>query len=140
MAVTRTFKGSASPGWGYYAYIEDGELVVGESWPREGGDLFRGSYSCLPEHILEELNKQAPKLYKSITTYFENHTEKPLFRFTRGQWVEVKLPFGNPEDPDTPGFKAQVILREMKDGEPKYRLKNFTGWWPENTLQEVNRG
>lgn len=24
-------------GYGYFAYIEDGQLVIGESWPREGG-------------------------------------------------------------------------------------------------------
>lgn len=42
MARTHTFKGSTDA-YGYYAFIENGELVIGENWPREGGDTYRGS-------------------------------------------------------------------------------------------------
>lgn len=36
MARTHTFKGSLKNGYSHYAFIEDGLLVLGESWPHEG--------------------------------------------------------------------------------------------------------
>ena len=42
MAVTHRFTGRVNR-YGYYAYIEDGLLVVGEDWPREGGTIYKGS-------------------------------------------------------------------------------------------------
>jgi hypothetical protein len=70
MARTHTFKGSASAGYGYFAYIEEGQLVIGEDWGREGGILYRGSYRDAKSY-LNILKKNAPKLYNSITKYFD---------------------------------------------------------------------
>lgn len=74
MAITHTFKGSKGGGrYGYYAYIEDGLLVIGEDWPREGGTIYKGSYAD-SKSILGLLKKQEPKLYKGIVEYYkENH-------------------------------------------------------------------
>lgn len=69
MARTHTFKGSASAGYGYAAFIEDGQLVIIEDWGRDGGVLYRGSYRDAGEY-LAILHKNAPKLYKSITQYY----------------------------------------------------------------------
>lgn len=69
MARTHTFKGSASAGYGYFAYIEEGQLVIGEDWGREGGILYRGQYRDAGEY-LARLHENAPKLYKSITQYY----------------------------------------------------------------------
>lgn len=74
MARTHTFKGS-SEAYGYYAFIEDGELVIGEHWPREGGDTYRGSYAGATKQ-LEELKREAPKLFNSITKYYEEHKDQ----------------------------------------------------------------
>lgn len=71
MARTHTFKGSASAGYGYFAYIEDGQLVIGEDWGREGGILYRGPFSCKDaDRYLHMLQKKAPKLYSSIIQYY----------------------------------------------------------------------
>jgi hypothetical protein len=71
MARTHTFKGSASAGYGYFAYIEDGQLVIGEDWGRDGGILYRGPFSCKDvDHYLHMLQKNAPKLYNSIIQYY----------------------------------------------------------------------
>ena len=70
MARTHTFKGSASAGYGYFAYIEEGQLVIGEDWGREGGILYRGSYRDAKSY-LNMLKKNAPKLYGSITKFFD---------------------------------------------------------------------
>ncbi|MBQ9700360.1 MAG: hypothetical protein IJV71_07035 [Lachnospiraceae bacterium] len=69
MARTHTFKGSATAGYGYAAFIEEGQLVITEDWGREGGVLYRGSYRDAGEY-LARLHKNAPKLYKSITEYY----------------------------------------------------------------------
>jgi hypothetical protein len=67
MAITRHFKGC---GANYFAYIEDGQLVLGEDWGREGGVTYRGPYSTAG-HELAELKTRAPKLYNSIKKYYE---------------------------------------------------------------------
>jgi hypothetical protein len=72
MAITHTFKGSCRKGFGYYAYIEDEELVIGENWPREGGETYRGSYANA-YRALRNLEKEAPALFKSITEYYAKH-------------------------------------------------------------------
>ena len=76
MAITYTFKGSKGlSSYGYFAYIENGELVIGENWPREGGETYRGSYANA-EGALRILEKEAPTLYTNIVRYYEEHKEK----------------------------------------------------------------
>lgn len=76
MAITRHFKGSTdSYGYGYFGYIEDGQLVIGENWPREGSVTYRGPYATAG-HELAELMTKAPKLYSSITKYYAEEAKK----------------------------------------------------------------
>lgn len=75
MARTHTFKGSASAGYGYAAFIEDGQLVITEDWGREGGILYRGTYRD-SEKYLNKLAVQAPKLFSSITKYYAEEAKK----------------------------------------------------------------
>lgn len=81
MARTHTFKGSASAGYGYAAFIEDGQLVITEDWGREGGVLYRGPYEHCPTHTLRQLSD---KLRNSIVDYYtakkEEATEEPVTR------------------------------------------------------------
>lgn len=73
MAITRTFKSNKDIyGNGYYGYIEDGQLVLGEEWPHEGGITYRGSYSDAKKH-LEGLKAKAPRLYNDIEKYYTLH-------------------------------------------------------------------
>ena len=77
MARTHTFKGSASTGYGYFAYIEDGQLVIGEDWGREGGILYKGPFDCKDaEKHLATLRKNSPKLYESILRYYAKEGAK----------------------------------------------------------------
>ena len=89
MAITYTFKGSKGGGrYGYYAYIEDGLLVIGEDWPREGGEIYRGSFVNAFD-ALEVLRKNEPKLFNSITEYYKENPEKDIIDPV--VWVENKL-------------------------------------------------
>lgn len=75
MARTHTFKGSASAGYGYAAFIEDGQLVITEDWGREGGILYRGTYRD-SEKYLNMLRVNAPKLFNGIVQYYSEEAKK----------------------------------------------------------------
>ena len=70
MAVTKTFKGSTR-GRGYSAFIESGDLFICYSNPSEGGEIYRGSYENAKKP-LAMLKKEAPVLYRSIASYYED--------------------------------------------------------------------
>lgn len=75
MASIYTFKGSKGGGrYGYYAYLKDGLLVVGEDWPHEGGDIYKGTYANA-KSVLALLKKEEPKLYKGIVEYYTENPE-----------------------------------------------------------------
>lgn len=74
MAITHMFKGSKGfDSYGYYGYIENGQLVLGESWPREGGETYRGSFEGVPESYVRELEQKAPTLIAHIRRYMQEH-------------------------------------------------------------------
>lgn len=75
MAITHTFAGSkAGRDYGYYAFIENGELVIGEDWPHEGGEVYRGTFFNA-SRAMRTLEKENVKLYNSIRKYYEQHPE-----------------------------------------------------------------
>ena len=75
MARTHTFKGSATAGYGYAAFIEDGQLVITEDWGREGGVLYRGPYQHA-QMVMSKLRAHAPKLANSIDAYYFDEAKK----------------------------------------------------------------
>ncbi len=78
MAITYTFKGGKDLyGYGYFAYIEDGQLVIGEHWPREGGVTYRGTYRDAGK-ALTDLKKNAESLYNHIIKYYEEKLKEDL--------------------------------------------------------------
>lgn len=76
MARTHTFKGSTES-WGYSAWIEDGQLVICESWPHEGGIIFRGGYKDATPYLNEMLSRDpgSKKLHDAITKYYSDDEE-----------------------------------------------------------------
>ena len=61
-------------GYGYFAYIEDGQLVIGENWPREGGITYRGTYRDATER-LQKLKTEDELLWQNIELYYSIHKE-----------------------------------------------------------------
>ena len=73
--MTFTFKGSKGINdWGWFAYIEDGVLCIGESTPHEGGILYNGEYKGDKTPYLNEIKRDNIRLYNSIVKYFNEHT------------------------------------------------------------------
>ena len=58
---------------GFYACIENNELVIGEDRWREGGVLYRGEYRGENTPYLNEIKNENVKLYNSIVKYFKEH-------------------------------------------------------------------
>lgn len=78
MKIKHTFKGSkGANGYGHFAFIdgETNELVIGESWPHEGGEIFRGTYEVAAQRTLKTLAKEAPTLANSIVAYYAEHLQ-----------------------------------------------------------------
>lgn len=61
-------------GYGYYAFIEDGQLVICEHWPREGGETYRGTYREATARM-ERLKKEDELLWQNIEFYYSKHKE-----------------------------------------------------------------
>ena len=105
MAITYTFKGGRGiHGYGYYAYVEDDQLVIGEDWPREGGDTFRGNIRDATK-ALEELKKEAPALYDNITKYYEDELKNIADEDTQ---LKQKLSYD--DKTKTILFKVQLFM------------------------------
>lgn len=76
MAITHTFAGSrGGRNYGYYAFIENGELVIGEDWPHEGGEVYRGTFFNAGR-AMRNLEKENVRLYNSICKYYDQHPEQ----------------------------------------------------------------
>ena len=96
MARTHTFKGSASAGYGYFAYIEDGQLVIAEDWGREGGILYKGPFDCKDaDKHLAMLRKNSPKLYESILKYYAKEEAAKEAYYVRHRFKDSRDSYGN---------------------------------------------
>lgn len=121
MARTHIFKGSCVNGFGYYAYIEDGELVVGEHWPREGGETFRGAYADATR-VLRTLEKEAVALYNAITAYY---AEQPACEYKYVEGDEVTL-YSN---------QVKIVLARVNHNGPCYRFRNDPNLYCESSIK-----
>lgn len=73
MAITHHFRRCTDVhGYGYFAYIEDDKLVIGDHWPHEGGILYEGNY-LNSVMFLERLKEKCPSLCGDIVDYFIAH-------------------------------------------------------------------
>ena len=111
MARTHTFKGSAEPGCGYAAFIEDGKLLITENWGNWGGILYHGDYSHAA-NVLSRLKKEAPIFYNSIIEYYKN---------------EMLKAHGFDEETKTILFKVKLHMDNLKTHEVLVRGRSQSG-------------
>lgn len=64
--------------YGYFSYVEDGNLVIGASYPREGGTLYKGKYMGDDTPYILSLKKDDIKQYNRIVKYFSKIKETDL--------------------------------------------------------------
>ena len=81
---------------GYYAYIENGELFVGNEFGREGGVFYRGDkqhdHFGSREHVLKVLDAENKTLYESVKNYFST---EPLDMDTHAEDRLIDLAVGS---------------------------------------------
>lgn len=61
--------------YGYFAFIDGYDLVIGEDWPREGGEIYRGKYFGDRTPGMLTLKEKSPRIYNEVVKYFEEHPE-----------------------------------------------------------------
>lgn len=61
--------------YGYFAFIDGDDLVIGEDWPREGGETYRGRYLGDRTPGMLTLKKESPHIYNNVVKYFNEHPE-----------------------------------------------------------------
>ena len=108
MAITHTFKGSYKIG--YYAYIENNKLVIGEDHGREGGETYRGRFVDLPAYYKDELKENAPSLFNSITRYYAKETVQKV-NLDR----QLAAMFKDIAEAPTGGVDENFNIRPLKD-------------------------
>ena len=108
MAITHTFKGSYKHG--YYAYIEDKKLVIGEDRGHEGGETYRGSFADIPVSYKNELSENAPSLFNSILRYYARETAQAVI-FDN----QLEAMFKDIAEAPTGGVDENFNIRPLKD-------------------------
>lgn len=61
---------NANDRWGWFSYVEDGNLVIGESNPHEGGVLYQGKYMGDDTPYILSLKREDIGQYNRIVKYF----------------------------------------------------------------------
>ena len=70
--VEKVFRGSWSGeyGYGYYAFVKEGLLYIGEERGREGGNLYVGYYKGEETPFLRSVKEENEELYNDIVEYY----------------------------------------------------------------------
>ena len=89
MAITHRFEDSRDTyGQGYFACIEDGQLVIAEDWPREGGVTYQGTYADAGSR-LEQLKTEDECLYYSIQESITEVLNLVMYQMKLERFVKV---------------------------------------------------
>ena len=81
------FKTLGNHEYGWYAYAEDDIFVLGDDYPHEGGELYRGEFK---ENIpyIDKFKRDCPEAYDNAVKYFNNMPKKTISEIERAA-IEV---------------------------------------------------
>ena len=114
--------------WGWYAYAENGVLVIGESFPHEGGDLYCGDYKGDDTPYLLKMKQDCPKIYNKIVKYFEENAKESGEINYLSDLERLKKVFAtcNPRNTDRNLYYAVLaVVDEERKEEAMRHFKNF---------------
>ena len=120
MARTHTFKGSASAGYGWSAFIEDGSLVIEYNNPREGGAVYMGNYEGATDYWLNRIKTEDLVLYEDIEKYFIKHG-------ISDDLEDLKKKYSFDEETKTILFKVKLHMDNLKTHEVLVRGRSQSG-------------
>jgi hypothetical protein len=58
--------------YGWYAYAEDDIFILGDDYPHEGGELYRGEFKEDEIPYLNEFKRDCPEAYDNAVKYFNS--------------------------------------------------------------------
>lgn len=58
--------------YGWYAYAEDDIFILGDDYPHEGGELYRGEFKEDKIPYLNEFKRDCPEAYDNAVKYFNS--------------------------------------------------------------------
>ncbi len=128
MARTHTFKGSNFD-FGYYAFIENDKLVIGEERGREGGILFSGTYEeAKKQGWINRLWRECSKLSYAIDEYYSKEVQKQ-----EAEEKTVTKLFKDSREPKGDGWYAFIESDQLVIGysEAWYGRHRFRGTYDE---------
>lgn len=120
--------------WGYFSYVEDGNLVIGASYPHEGGELYRGKYMGDDTPHILSLKMDDVKQYNRIVKYFneikedavvENRKRVLIFPSVHGTTIAVNY------DATNGGLNTFLSAFDVWKGRGNHKLSD------DNIHQEV---
>lgn len=111
--------------WGWYAYAENDILVIGESFPHEGGDLYTGEYKGKDTPYLMKIKEDCPKIYNKIVKYFEEDIKNTVKVEYLSDMERLKKVFAkcNPKNMDLNLYYA--ILAVVSEDSKKEAMDYF---------------
>ena len=62
--------------YGWYAYAEDDIFILGDDYPHEGGELYRGEFKEDKIPYLNEFKRDCPRAYNEAVEYFNSRPKK----------------------------------------------------------------
>ena len=69
---TTNFKTLDVHEYGWYAYAEEDVFILGDSYPHEGGELYRGEFKEDGIPYLNEFKRDCPEAYNDAVKYFSS--------------------------------------------------------------------
>ena len=109
--------------WGWYAYAENGVLVIGESSPHEGGDLYSGPYKGKNTPCLMAIQKDCPRIYNNIVKYFESNKEEVKYL---SDMERLKKVFANCNLRNTNSDLYYAVLAIVDEDKKEESMNYFT--------------
>ena len=79
--ITVKFKTLGVHEYGWYAYAEDDVFILGDNYPHEGGELYRGKFKEDGIPYLDEFKRDCPKEYDAIVRYFNSRPKNDGLTF-----------------------------------------------------------
>ena len=76
-----SFKSLGFSEYGWYAYADDDIFVLGDSYPHEGGDLYRGEFKENDIPYLNMFKRECPEAYNDAVNYFNSRPKKKTYKF-----------------------------------------------------------
>lgn len=101
--------------YGWYAYAEDDIFILGDSYPHEGGELYRGEFKEDKIPYLNEFKKDCPEAYDNAVKYFNSRPKNEDFVMKNYRVMVIKYGYAVVEAKNE--AEALELIDDMQDND-----------------------